>query len=303
MKIAFLILHYKNVKDTLNCIDSIFATIHGAEIHIVIVDNGSNDGSGTELKSMYSDHSNVTVIISENNLGFSKGNNLGYTYIREHLEPDFVVVTNNDVAFYQNDLADKIQKIYRETHFFVLGPDIFIPNNHEHQSPLFLKPMTIQQLEKDKHIYEKYLSNLRGFVIRRKFQLLKNNLCTNNVLFRKIYNKLKKKSDIDYRLPYENVGLQGSCLIISKDYLRSEEKMFSPEPFLYCEEVFLYYKCKKKGYKVVYRPEISIRHEECGSIKNANGNAVKQAKFTLPHHVKAREQLIAYIRENHLEDL
>ena len=73
-----------------------------------------------------------------------------------------------------------------------------------------------------------------------------------------LYSKFRKKEVLDYRKRYMNVGLQGSCLIFSKDFIDNENKAFDPEPFLYEEEVFLFLRCKKRNYKMLYDPSIGI---------------------------------------------
>ncbi|WP_302660100.1 glycosyltransferase family 2 protein [uncultured Clostridium sp.] len=298
IKIAFLVLHYKNLEETKNCIDSIFSITNNKlyKWEIVIVDNGSNNGSGEELQESYINYSNIKVIISENNLGFSMGNNLGYKYIREELQADYVVVTNNDVIFYQNDFIERINDIYNKTNFFVLGPDIYVRKNKEHQSPITINKVNISDIEKELEMYRYYLDRPKLYVKRRKIQILKNRICSNNKILAKIYNRILKKTNIDRLKAYENVVVQGACIIISKDYLNKEEKMFSPEPFLYCEELFLYFKCIKNNYKIVYDPSIRIFHEDSASIKAISKNLLDKAKFTLPHHVKAREILLKYLK-------
>lgn len=72
-------------------------------------------------------------------------------------------------------------------------------------------------------------------------------------------------------------------------FIKAEEKVFTPETFLYCEELLLYKKCMNKNYLMVYDPEIQIWHEDSSTMKKINANALEKAKFTLPHHVNALE--------------
>lgn len=293
--ICYLVLHYKNTEDTEKCIESILK-ISNKEDHIIVVDNGSGDGSGLYLDEKYKENYRIKIIISDKNIGFSKGNNLGYKYIREKYNPKFIVVTNNDVVFWQSDFQEKVNNIYNRTKFDVLGPDVFIPDNNEHQNPLFLKGITIPELEKELAEYKAYLSRPETFERRLQLHKWKGRLCSHFWIVRKLNSVLRKREEIDYKKEYINVGLQGSCLIVSENYIKQEEKMFDPEPFLYCEEVFLYYKCKKMNYKMVYSPLIKIRHEEAASFKNANKNNTKRLEFMLQHHVMARELLLEYLK-------
>ena len=103
---------------------------------------------------------------------------------------------------------------------------------------------------------------------------------------------------LDYRKRYIDVGLQGACLIMSRDFICNENKAFDPEPFLYEEEVFLFYRCKKKGYRMVYDPSIAIRHEEAASFSNMKKNKLEKIGFMLDHHVKARKMLLDYLKSS-----
>ena len=51
-KVGYVILHYKNIKDTIKCIKSLKETA-SKDSKFVIVDNGSGDGSGKELLNLY----------------------------------------------------------------------------------------------------------------------------------------------------------------------------------------------------------------------------------------------------------
>ena len=294
MNICYVILHYKNIKETIKCVRSLFETA-SSNSKIIIVDNGSNDGSGTKLQSLFGEDSRCKIILLDTNVGFSKGNNVGYIYAKKYLDPDYIVVTNNDVVFNQCDFEKKINDIYLRTKFDVLGPDVYIPNNKEHQSPIFLRGITSEELEKELEEYRYYQSNPEQFKKRLKLHFLKNRICSQSLLLRRLYSKIRGKEYIDYRREYNDVVLQGCCLIVSRQFVEKEEKMFDPEPFLYCEETLLYYRCKKKQYTMIYSPEIKIKHEESASFKNATKNTEERLKFMLKHHVIARELLLDYI--------
>ena len=70
--IAFLILHYNVVQETINCVNSIVDNIDSNNYNIVIVDNGSPNKSGDTLLEHFKNNSKVHVIINDTNLGFAK---------------------------------------------------------------------------------------------------------------------------------------------------------------------------------------------------------------------------------------
>ena len=299
MSISYVILHYKNLNDTIKCIESLLRTTNN-DSNLIVVDNGSGDGSGEKLKKKYQDMPQIKVLLLENNVGFSKGNNAGYIYVKKNYDSDFIVVTNNDVVFYQKNFEETIKKIYAQSQFYVLGPDVYIPRHKDHQNPLFKTPINKQQLINEIKEYKYYRKNPLKFEIRLKIHALKNRLCSKYKVINFLYSTLRGKDVLDYKKRYENVGLQGSCLIFSKKFIMKEDKAFEPEPFLYEEETFLFYRCQKKSYKMVYDPSIAIRHEEAASFTNANKDNIQRLKFMLNHHVKAREELLKYLEKEEL---
>ena len=296
LKVGYVILHYKNIKDTEKCIDSILRTSVDGEI--LVVDNGSGDGTGEKLRDTYGREHRCSFLLLDRNYGFSGGNNRGVQELRKQEDIEFIVVTNNDVVFYQNDFENRIISIFGRTGFHVLGPDVYIPGNDEHQSPLFLTGISVDGLEKELDEYRYYRANPSEFIKRLKLHFIKNRLCSKSRVVNKLYAIIRKKDSINYKCEYEDVGLQGSCIIFSKQFYSEVDKVFDPEPFLYCEEALLYFRCKKDGYKMVYSPEIGIRHEEAASLKNSNKNEIDRMKFMLEHHVAARELLLQYLKDN-----
>ena len=49
MSISYVILHYKNLNDTIKCIESLLRTTKN-DSNLIVVDNGSGDGSGEKKK-------------------------------------------------------------------------------------------------------------------------------------------------------------------------------------------------------------------------------------------------------------
>ena len=73
-KIAVVILHYENLPDTQECVDSLIKQ-QGKNFDIIVVDNGSKTGSVDQIERIYSDRKNMHFLRSKENLGFARGNN------------------------------------------------------------------------------------------------------------------------------------------------------------------------------------------------------------------------------------
>jgi GT2 family glycosyltransferase len=89
MKLTVVIVNY-NVKYFVEqCLNSLTKALAGIESQIVVVDNHSQDGSGSYLRSRFP---GIQLIESNHNLGFSRANNLA---IRK-TESEYVLLLNPD---------------------------------------------------------------------------------------------------------------------------------------------------------------------------------------------------------------
>lgn len=92
-KTAIILVNWNSFDYTRECILSL-QQIPVKDFDIIVVDNGSEDRSGTSLKENFPD---IILIESETNLGFTGGNNLGLTY---SLSQPYIysILLNNDTV-------------------------------------------------------------------------------------------------------------------------------------------------------------------------------------------------------------
>ena len=77
MKLSIIIINYRTWKMTSECIESILSANLLCPFEIIVVDNGSEDGSYEKLLEYSRGNPAVKVIDAGENGGFSKGNNVG----------------------------------------------------------------------------------------------------------------------------------------------------------------------------------------------------------------------------------
>jgi GT2 family glycosyltransferase len=97
---AIILVNWNSFILTAGCIDSL-RQMHATAYDIIVVDNGSHDGSGQQLKDRFPD---IVLIESATNRGFTGGNNLGMEYALQN-GYTFVFLLNND-TFVRPDLLD-----------------------------------------------------------------------------------------------------------------------------------------------------------------------------------------------------
>jgi GT2 family glycosyltransferase/tetratricopeptide (TPR) repeat protein len=91
--VSIVILVLNQLEHTKACLESIAA--HTPTPHeVIIVDNGSTDGTPEFLKTWQAGHANCTVIRNESNRGFAGGNNQGLAVARG----EYVLWLNNDTV-------------------------------------------------------------------------------------------------------------------------------------------------------------------------------------------------------------
>lgn len=93
--VTIIILTWNGLEYTRRCIESIRAHTRNVEYHLLVVDNGSSDGTLEWLR----EQQDITLIANERNLGFTRGNNQGLAAT----PPDHdVLLLNNDTLIIQD---------------------------------------------------------------------------------------------------------------------------------------------------------------------------------------------------------
>ena len=258
--IAFVILHYKNINDTFECIDSI-KKIKGNK-RIIIVDNNSLNKKDAELLKKEVDD----VILLEENLGFAKANNKGVDLAKEKYNPDFVAVLNNDIVIDDIEFIEKLESDYKKYKFDMIGSKINTEGDSYNPFPV-LKNKNEVECE-----------------IKRCNKLIK--IYSSAVLYRllKIYLGIKhfinKPIKPENGKSFENgAALHGCAIIFSKKYLEKYEHAFYNDTFLYHEEEFLYQRVIKDKLVSVYDPNLELYHKEGASLNTRIKNERQRKLF------------------------
>lgn len=130
-KVATIIVDYNGAELTKNCLQSLQElNTRGIDHSIIVVDNGSS--TPLKLSKRWLDEK-IEVVRSESNLGFTGGNNLGITYAREHYQPDFFLLLNNDTTVDKNMLKQML-KAAENNPDSLLNPKIYFQKGNEFHS-------------------------------------------------------------------------------------------------------------------------------------------------------------------------
>lgn len=260
--IAFVILHYQAVRETLNCVQSIKNNISG-DYKIIIVDNLSPNNTGQQLKSKFEQDDTVIVILNKENYGFAKGNNIGYRAAKKY-NPDYIVVLNSDTLLLQNNFMQLVEKAYANYNFDVLGPDIYSIKACCHQNPQSNENYTLRKLKKE---YRKLvLKNRLKWILRIKY-----------FIFR--IPEYTKPKNIILENSQTNIVLHGAFYVFSHRFIEKHDECFYNNTFMFYESYILHHLGMREHMRFLYYPAIKVHHLEDASTNSTHKTMYRKVIF------------------------
>jgi GT2 family glycosyltransferase len=118
-KITIVILNWNGYEDTSECIISLQKITYD-NYQIVVVDNGSDDEEFNKLKNNFP---LIQVLRSDDNLGFTGGNNLGIKYSLEE-KADYILLLNNDTIVEPNFIQPLLNVFEEDKNAGIVAPQI-----------------------------------------------------------------------------------------------------------------------------------------------------------------------------------
>lgn len=284
MEIAFVVLHYNSIKYTKRCVESLVKYLDNphCEVYIVVVDNGSPKEKLNKNSFEYLDHDDhIKIICSEYNLGFARGNNLGYEYAKTKLQSNIIVLSNNDLMFSQSNFVNELISLYKTNYFDIAGPKIIRERDGFNVNP---EP---RLLPNKKSVKNRILKD-------RILKLLSYFFGLDMVVSKKIgSNPYTEKVDTSKN----DFQLHGACLIFANRYVVEQDGLYD-KTFLYGEEEILRYLADVNSYKVKYFDTLQVNHVEGGSTEGTYENNAKKRRFRYSNAIASRKLLLKLMHNN-----
>lgn len=272
---SFIILHYKNIEDTIECLTNL-KKIANLDTHFIVVDNNTLTNEEEKLIRVFT----KDIVRLDKNYGFAKANNRGIEYAKKKYNSKFYIVINNDVFINQSNFLELIKKDYNEYNFDMLGTYIDSPTGESvNPFPAFKTKKCVEneivRCQKLIKIYEsKFLTGLLNFYLNIKH------------IFKK---PIKPTNGTEIKF---NVSLHGCCIIFSDKYIKKYTYPFYNETFLFHEEEFLYNRVVKDNLISMYDPNIKIFHKEGSSVKKENKTKRLSKLFREKERLKSLKLLL-----------
>jgi hypothetical protein len=269
MDVSVIIVNYNTKNLTLACINSIFEKTSGLKFEVILVDNGSNDGS----QELFCSDQRIKYIYSETNLGFGRANNLGY----EKALGDYLFLLNSDTYLVNNAIyllwrqMKDAQNRLRTQKVACAGcmlTDVYgnVVHSYAHFPSMWQSfcGATIYPMLWKLHIIS-CLPNTSNYVT--EFQ--------KDLFF-----------DVDY--------ITGADLMVQR-CVADELGLFDPDFFMYSEETEMQYRYMKAGYRRLVFFEPQIVHLEGKSNRKTSPSRATQAMRSELLYFKKTSSSIQYI--------
>lgn len=117
-RISVIVLSFNNLELTRACVQSVLQRTGYPNLELILVDNGSSDGTQYYLRDLEPEHPEIKVILSETNLGFAAGNNLGLGVATG----DYLVLLNNDTVVTDGWVLTLMRHLQRDPEIGIIGP-------------------------------------------------------------------------------------------------------------------------------------------------------------------------------------
>ena len=118
--LSLVVLGFRNFEVTSKaCLESLRPWFGDKDIEILVVDNGSSDGSAEKTADWCAAYTSIRCLLSDSNRGFAGGMNWGVS----HARGQWILLVNNDTVFPEYTL-DALKQVIREApaNVAMLGP-------------------------------------------------------------------------------------------------------------------------------------------------------------------------------------
>jgi GT2 family glycosyltransferase len=214
---------------------------------VLVVDDGSTDGSADFLRKRFDGH--IDVLRMEDNVGFIRANNAGIAFALERYRPDYVMLLNNDTQVIESDWLARLvgtAEAYGDQ-MGLICPRLVFSSGHVQWSGRGRERNAIAL------ILQTVTARLNpGFAA-----------CDN----------------VEHDVMQVNT-VSGACMLIKSALIERIGALDVSLAPAFQEDVEYSFRTWRAGYKVLYQPAVKVVHDERRTFEeNTSPEAVKNKKY------------------------
>ena len=255
--VAIVLVNFNGADDTIECISSLESLIY-KDYQIIVVDNCSTDDSPGKLKVAQQNHRFI-LLTSQENRGFSAGNNIGIKYAQEH-NVDYYWLLNNDTLVEPDTLDQLLEGFSNNSACGVTTGKIYY--------------------EKNRSVIWYAGGSMNPHTARTE------------------HWSYGKEDEDEATYPQKVTFVTGCCMCISSQVI-DKIGMLDESYFLYEEDAEYSFRICEAGFDIVYIPDAVIYHKVSASTGQASPLSqyyTIRNKYRLIHqHFKGINKWIAYL--------
>ena len=233
IELAIVVINYKTPQLVLDCLESLLPELKDLNAKVIVVDNASEDGSCLLIKRWIEDCTEgdaVTLISSNENSGFSDGNNLGIVA----LDAEYYLLLNSDTLVRKGAITSLLSAAKSEGKVGLISPRLEWPDGLAQESCFrFHSPVS---------------------------ELISS---ANTGLITHILQKYNVPHTVSNKVAlYDWTSF--ACVLIKAEVF-NDIGLMDDGYFMYFEDVAFSYKAKQAGWKVMNVPDAYVVHLRGGS--------------------------------------
>jgi GT2 family glycosyltransferase len=218
--LSIIIVNWNAKEYLLSCLKSIFEKREAEGWEVIVVDNGSIDGSAGEVKRTFP---YVHLIENEKNLGFAKATNQA---LKKGLGR-YILLLNPDTRVKSRAVEQLISFMDGFPEAGIAGAQLLNSDGSKQNSIANFPSLTTELLNK----------SLLRWLLPAKFP----------------------GKEKDYCKPIEVDSVIGACMMVRRDAI-NQVGLLDEDYFLFLEETDWCYRMKKAGWKIYHVPQAEVYH-------------------------------------------
>jgi len=231
--LSIIIVNWNTKEYLLHCIDSILQKKGSIPMEIIVIDNGSRDRSGEEVKRQFP---GLRLIENGRNLGFAKAVNQGLRVSSGR----YLLLLNPDTQLREGAIENLVSFMESHVEAGVAGAQLLDGDGSKQNSIANFPSLTTELLNKN--------------------------------LLRRLFPKKFPGKEKDYPEPIEVDSVIGACMMVRQDVL-DQVGLLDEDYFLFLEETDWCYRIKRAGWKIYHVPQAEVYHFQGKSAETVKKRA------------------------------
>lgn len=244
--LSILIVNWNTRELLRDCLQSLQTYPSSEPMEVWVLDNASSDGSAQMVQTEFS---TVNLLACERNLGYAAGNNL----LLQRARGEYLLLLNPDTEVTEGALDTAVQYLRQHPEVAALGAKLVHPDGRVQRS--------VRGFPEPEAVLWEYLGLARLFPRSRRFGAYRMTWFT--------YDHI---AEVDQPM--------GTFLLLSRRAVRAVGLMDERFPIFF-NEVDWCYRAKRKGWKIIFHPEVVIIHHGGASTRQVRPQMVWESHRSL----------------------